>query len=73
VSLQEDARPGQARLVFTPDVIAAVDGHIRANRRIGATILNKRQNQQWTAVRTYDRKNLIFFVIPFYLQSVPVK
>ncbi|PNF40213.1 hypothetical protein B7P43_G08284 [Cryptotermes secundus] len=34
VSLQDDARPGQAHRVITPDVIAALDGHILANRRI---------------------------------------
>ena len=34
VSLQDDARPGQAHRVITPDVIAALGGHIRANRRI---------------------------------------
>jgi hypothetical protein len=28
------AQPGQAHHVITPDVISAVDGHIRANRRI---------------------------------------
>jgi hypothetical protein len=26
-----------------------------------------------TAVSTYDHKNFNFFVIPFYLQSAPVK
>jgi hypothetical protein len=34
VSLQDDARPRQAHRVITPDVIAALDGHIRANRRV---------------------------------------
>jgi hypothetical protein len=34
VSLQDDARPGEAHCVITPDVIAALDGHIRANRWI---------------------------------------
>ncbi|PNF21232.1 hypothetical protein B7P43_G04189 [Cryptotermes secundus] len=34
VSLQDDALPGQAHRVITPDVTAALDGHIRANRRI---------------------------------------
>jgi hypothetical protein len=34
VSLQDDARPGQAHCVTTPDVIAVLDGHIQANWRI---------------------------------------
>jgi hypothetical protein len=34
VSLQDDAHPGQAHHVITPDVIAALDSHIRVNRRI---------------------------------------
>jgi hypothetical protein len=34
VSLQDDAHPGQAHRVITPDVIAALDGHIWANQRI---------------------------------------
>jgi hypothetical protein len=28
MSLQDDARPGEAHHVITPDVIAALDGHI---------------------------------------------
>ncbi|PNF14668.1 hypothetical protein B7P43_G11440 [Cryptotermes secundus] len=34
VPLQDDARTGQAHRVITPDVIAALGGHILANRRI---------------------------------------
>jgi hypothetical protein len=34
VSLQDDARPRQAHRVIIPDVIAALDGHIRAKRRL---------------------------------------
>jgi hypothetical protein len=34
VSLQDDARPGQAHRVITPDVTAALDDNIRANQQI---------------------------------------
>jgi hypothetical protein len=51
----------RARTLFSPKALKV--------RRVSINT----PGRQLTIVRTYNHKNLIFFVIPFYLQSVPVQ
>lgn len=69
LSLQDDARPGQAHCVITPEVTAALDGHIRANRRITVEGINLLMGISHGSVHTTVTKHLLYHKI--CMQWVP--
>ena len=63
VSLQNDARPGQAHHVITPDVTAALDGHIRANRWITVEEITLLMGISHSSVHAIVTKHLLYHKI----------